>query len=125
MTNARMNYNVPSMSIENFYRCLGQAIEAKRSITSHYRDIGISNGLFFENQIVISIEGDNTRVEEAVKEYVTLAGVPDFVESGSDYHLMERVLQEHGKTLKRKFLGIFVGKHVVSKTKSLESVLAR
>ena len=125
MTNARMNYNVPSMSIENFYRCLGQAIEAKRSITSHYRDIGISNGLFFENQIVISIEGDNTRVEEAVKEYVTLAGVPDFVESKSDYSLMERVLEEHGKTLKRKLLGFLVGKHVVSKKGSLESVLAR
>ncbi len=125
MTNVRMIYNSPSSGIEGFYRFLGQAIEAKRSITSHYQDIEISIGIFFGNQIVTDIEGDKTRVEQSVKEYIALAGVPDFVESGSDYSLMERVLEEYGKTLKRKFNDIFVGKYVVSKKGSLEIVLTK
>ena len=119
-----MNYSLSPMSIENIYRCLGQAIEARRSIISHRHYIDITQQVLL-NELVVDIEGHESSVEESIKEYINLVGAPNFVESGSDYSLMERVLEEHGKTLKRKFLGIFVGKHVISKTKSLESVLAR
>ena len=65
-------------------------------------------------EILVEMMGNQTdALEEALKSYIGIAGVPSFVERGSDYTLVERTLKEYGQTLKRKIIGSLAGKHVV------------
>jgi hypothetical protein len=42
-------------------------------------------------------------------------GIPYFVRADDNYDLIEELLNNEGKALKRKFNGLLVGKHVVNK----------
>ena len=66
-----------------------------------------------EDVLEVGLRGRNdTLLEQALKEYVTRAGMPTIIAAGSDYKLAERVLRPLGKTLRRRFLTYGDGKEV-------------
>jgi len=50
-------------------------------------------------------------LEEALREYLSIAGLPDYVSGGSDWDACNTVLAEHGKVLRRRLIG-FMDKQV-------------
>jgi len=128
MTVVDFSYELRKRDIKTLYPALGKIIAVKRSVSSLYPEVEVSCAYIPEVDrfpIRMWIKGEEGRVYLAFKECVGILGLPNFVESGSDYRLVERVLQMHGKTLRRRNHGGFVGKHVVAKAENLECVLAR
>ena len=62
---------------------------------------------------VIMKERKDGNLGTALKELFSLVGEPSFVDSGSNYSLIDDVLQKRNKKLKRKTCDAFRGKHVV------------
>ena len=51
--------------------------------------------------------------------FFNIAGMPNFVEGNRDgYFATNNVLLEYNKTLKRKFRGFLIGKHVVDRSRA-------
>lgn len=89
---------------------------SRNIITSLYNiNINICSSLSYEMIRVNFEESENGDLENGLKEYFTHAGIPSFVEFNSDYNLVDKILLDYGKTLKRKSNGFFVGKCVVDK----------
>ena len=63
-------------------------------------------------EVGLKAKQDAQHLEDAVRDYISLTRVPEMVLRGSDYKLAERVLEELGRTLKWKFIGGGVGRHV-------------
>ena len=63
------------------------------------------------------MESEKTVIlEQALGDYIKIAGTPQFIESGSDYGLMEKVFREFNQHLRRKYTGALEGKHVIPLT---------
>ena len=58
-------------------------------------------------------ENKPDHLESALQSYILFAGLPNFVEVGSDYNLIEKVLEGYGKTLEKRLSGL-LGKNVVN-----------
>lgn len=50
----------------------------------------------------------------AISDYMDIMGAPKFVESFSNYPVVEEPLKNLGMSLRRKLVGYFGGKHVVA-----------
>jgi hypothetical protein len=62
----------------------------------------------------INLRSDSsTSLKNKASVFMNRLGIPNFV--SGDYNLIEDYLNQSGKTLKRKFKGSLVGKHVVDK----------
>lgn len=89
--------------VRQYYGGSGVRIEAYLSILKGF--INEHYGLDFE------ISG--TTLEKPFASFINKAGIPDFINQGSDYSMIERILRSHGKTLKRKIYTFTEGKHVI------------
>jgi len=58
-------------------------------------------------------EKDIQKLEEVLRNYFMNSGLPLFVEGGSDYNMVNEILNDYGKELKRTGDGFLVGKCVV------------
>ena len=66
------------------------------------------------NDFCVYMNGENhLLLEKALKEYISHAGTPNFVDDISDSSVVEKVLQDFGKSLKRRSHGYLVGKQVI------------
>lgn len=83
----------------------------KEFVGSNYPSVKIDVDLK-ETNYRVWIKGKNKEhFQGAISDFMGICGVPEFVSGELD--LVQRVLSQYGKTLKRKFLGSAVGKHVV------------
>ena len=116
-TSVLMEYKIGFVDIDRAYDVMSQLRSARDHVASRYQTIDCKVDFIpreSRTELRVRIEAQQPALlEQAVKDYVKIAGSPDFVQSGSDYALMDRVLREIGKMLKRKYGGALVGKHVV------------
>lgn len=113
-----MKYILYNVDIDTAIGVVTQLKSARDSLTSKYPALDFIVGFFPSRSgrdLSVRIQGQESgTVEEATREYLRgLALKPNFVDAESDYNLMKRVLREFGKTLKWRFEGGMVGKHVV------------
>jgi hypothetical protein len=68
---------------------------------------------FRSHEYQVTISAKNGTLEQAVHDYVSLAGAPSYVEDGSNYRAMIAPLRQQGLKLKRGLAGLLYGKDVV------------
>jgi len=117
----KMMYRAPTIieDILDFGHKLDGARELVLTDTDDHFDVyikPIDNVLLSDNGISIQVDMEENQLnnlEDTLKTYLSHAGTPYFVRSGTDYKLMDRALGLYGKKTKRKIVGAGLGKWVV------------
>ena len=121
---AYMVYDLMNNDLD-FILSLGNSLKlAKDSLQQKYHDsieckvqLIDSKESPINNGFRVSIESKSSlEMNEALKTFFSSSNpryLPSFIEDGSNYDLIEKALNFYNKTLKRKFRGHSVGKHVI------------
>jgi len=118
-----------SGDLDHIVGMLTTHINARNSALEEYgENVTISNKRVYPEMFYVRVDmEEKTRggLEGALRTYISLAGVPNYVNGGSDYGVVQGALEPLGKTLRRPIFGALTfhsGKNVVRKG-SLRSLL--
>ncbi len=115
-----MEYDYGNRTLDSILDVAYKLDQAKKEVNEKFGE-GINCSIYNKhsinsfNVILSSNKTENSKLQEYINSFFSIAGVPDFV--GGDYKMIEIALQPYNKVLQRKFNGMLSGKHVVDKYK--------
>ena len=110
---------------------LGNRIQITRKEISekHKDDVSLDlsakkNYKYGSLEFNIRLIGTNPEsLEDALNQIFSIIGFPKLFYNGSNYELINKFLENHGKKLKRAFSNFLIGKHIVDKSYSLDDAV--
>lgn len=127
MAYAKLQYDISDEeSPDNIWEGLGTNIDKVISFATRLRDARDVVRQNYDGKVtcVIHMDGDPHSIsatieelhegtlESSLGEYISLAGLPDFIWKGSDWDICDKVLAEYKKTTKRRVAGGSIGRQV-------------
>ena len=103
------------LEIYSFIHSINELMKTREQLRLKYPELEVNIFMSMGKELpdlLVCVDGDKTEVKEALHSLITKQMIPRFV-SGC-YDIVNPVLERYGKTTKREFFGLLVGKSVAN-----------